>query len=99
MPIRPTGDRTVEDGDVLFGMMDDRRHALCRVTGEALRERGRRDGVRGAAIELFERYELDVYEAANRKYESGEAGPDGRIVVASVDLAAVAGVEESVSRR
>ena len=33
MPIGPTGDRTVEDGDVLFGMMDERKYAICRVTG------------------------------------------------------------------
>jgi hypothetical protein len=89
MPIGPTGDRAVAGGDVLFGMMDERKHAICRVTVEALIERGRRDGVRGAPIDLFERYELDIYEAANRKYDRGDVAPDGGVVVASGDLAAV----------
>jgi hypothetical protein len=89
MPIGPTGDRAVAGGDVLFGMMDERKHAICRVTVDALTERGRRDGVRGAPIDLFERYELDIYEAANRKYDRGDVAPDGGVVVASGDLAAV----------
>jgi hypothetical protein len=70
-------------------MMDERKHAICRVPVEALTERGRRDGVRGAPIDLFERYELDIYEAANRKYDRGELEPDGGVDVASGDLAAV----------
>jgi hypothetical protein len=59
-----------------------RKHAICRVTVEA---RGRRNGVR----DRFERYELDIYEAANGKYDRGDVAPDGGVVVASGDLAAV----------
>jgi hypothetical protein len=62
---------------VRFLMRDGSKEVPCRVSLEALTDRGAATGVNEAGV--FESYRDEIEGAASAKYDRGQIGPDGRV--------------------
>jgi hypothetical protein len=71
---------------VYFSMTDGGTHVLCKVSHEALRDRGARDGAGAAPPDTFVRHRERIEKIAGEKYAQGHR-PDDLVLVLSRDLA------------
>ena len=71
---------------VYFSMTDGGTHVLCKVSHEALRDRGARDGAGATPPDTFVRHRERIERIAGEKYAQGHR-PDDLVLVLSRDLA------------
>jgi len=67
-----------------FLMLDGTKEVPCRVSLEALSDRGAVTGLNEAGV--FEIYRDEIEQAASAKYDRGQISPDGRVYVTSVEF-------------
>lgn len=87
MPLNRAPDPSYDENmdGVAFAMLDqNNKRVVCRVSSEALVDRGARDKQHlTPLLDLFKAYRLDVERIASKKYDAGDAKP----IVTSADLA------------
>jgi hypothetical protein len=86
MPLERLKDQYAGPGleGVRFAMQDGAKEVLCRVSLEALADRGNTTGQNAAGV--FESCRNEIEQAASAKYDSGQLDYAGGIYVTSVEF-------------
>ena len=69
---------------VRFLMRDGSKEVPCRVSLEALTDRGAATGMDEASV--FEAYRNEIEQAASAKYDRGQFSSDGRVYITSEEF-------------
>ena len=87
MPLTSAKDEYSPDmGAIRFLMQDGSKQVPCRISHEALTDRGSTTGMNNAQI--FEAYRPEIEQAASNKYDRGGIDPEGRVWVTTAEFPA-----------